>query len=266
MKLSIAGMQTVGTPGDVAANLVELRAAARAAKGGGGELLITPELFLTGYNIGDDMFELAKQDLLQKVQEIAREERIAVIVGLPEHEEGRFYNTVVFLDENGEVLGRYRKTHLFGSLDRNSFTPGEQLVSTVDYRGVRIAMLICYDVEFPETVRAAALAGAHAVIVPTAQMTPFEFIAEQVVPVRAWESQIYIAYLNHDGAEGDLTYVGRSSIVDPYARVLDSIVHGTRLLTAVIDTEIVDEARLRNPYLDDMRPDLYDLSAAGRTA
>jgi predicted amidohydrolase len=266
MKLSIVGMQTVGSPGDVAANLVELRAAARAAKGGGGELLITTELFLTGYNIGDEVFELAKQDLLQMVQKIAREEGIAVIVGLPEHEEGCFYNSVVFLDESGAVLGRYRKTHLFGSLDHNSFASGEQLVATVDYRGVRLAMLICYDVEFPETVRAAALAGAHAVIVPTALMTPFEFIAEKVVPVRAWENQIYIAYLNHDGEEGDLTYVGRSSIVDPSALVLDSIVHGTRLLTAVVDTEIVDEARLRNPYLDDRRPDLYCLSAGGLTS
>lgn len=266
MKLSIVGLQTVGTPGDVPANLLELRAAARSAKSGGGEVLITPELFLTGYNIGDSIFELAKQDLLQMVQEIAREERIAVIVGLPEHEEGRFYNSVVFLDDSGEVLGRYRKTHLFGSLDRNSFARGQQLVSTVDYRGVRLAILICYDVEFPETVRAAAMAGAHAVIVPTAQMAPFEFIAEQVVRVRAWENQIYIAYLNHDGAEGDLTYVGRSSIVAPSAEVLDSIVHGKGLLTAVVDTEIVDEARLRNPYLDDRRPDLYDPSAAGQTA
>lgn len=264
MKLSIAGMQTAGTPGDVAANLTELRSAARTAKVGGSELLITPELFLTGYNIGNEMFELAKQDLLRKVQEIAREEGIAVIVGLPEHEEGRFYNTVAFLDENGAVLGHYRKTHLFGSLDRNAFTPGEQLVSTVDYRGVRVAMLICYDVEFPETVRAAALAGAHVVVIPTAQMTPFEFVAEQVIPVRAWENQIYIAYLNHDGAEGDLTYVGRSSIVDPYARALDSVVHGTRMLTAVVDTEIVNEARLRNPYLHDRRPDLYDRPAAGQ--
>ena len=152
MKLSIVGMQTAGTLGDVAANLLELRAAARAAKSGGGELLITPELFLTGYNIGDDLFELAKQDLLQMVQEIAREERIAVIVGLPEHEEGRFYNSAVFLDENGAVLGKYRKTHLFGSLDRNAFARGEQLVCTVDYRGVRLAILICYDVEFPPCV------------------------------------------------------------------------------------------------------------------
>lgn len=266
MRLSIVGMQTAGTMGDVAANLLELRAAARAAKSGGGELLITPELFLTGYNIGEELFELAKQELLQMVQQVAREEGIAMIVGLPEHEEGRFYNAVMFLDEFGAVLGRYRKTHLFGSLDRNSFARGEQLVSTVDYRGVRLAILICYDVEFPETVRAAALSGAHAVIVPTAQMTPFEFIADEVIRVRAWENQIYIAYLNHDGSEGDLTYVGRSSIVDPSAQVLDSIIHGTGLLTAVVDTDIVHEARLRNPYLRDRRPDLYDLSVAGQSA
>jgi len=95
---------------------------------------------------------------------------------------------------------------------------------------------------------------------------PYEFIAEQVVRARAWENQIYIAYLNHDGAESDLTYVGRSSIVDPSARVLDSIIHGTRLLTAVVDTKIVDEARRVNPYLDDRRPDLYDLSAGVQTS
>ncbi|MBG6108421.1 carbon-nitrogen hydrolase family protein [Frigoribacterium sp. CG_9.8] len=264
MKLSIVGMQTAGSLGDVAANLVELRAAAREAKSGGGELLITPEMFLTGYNIGDHVFELAKQNLIQMVQEIAREEGIAIIVGLPEHDAGRFYNSAVFLDEDGVVRGTYRKTHLFGSLDRNSFASGQQLISTVDYRGVRLALLICYDVEFPETVRAAALAGAHAVIVPTALMTPYDFIAEQVVRARAWENQIYIAYLNHDGTEGDLSYVGRSSIIDPTARVLDSIVHGTRLLTAVIDTEIVDEARRINPYLDDRRVDLYDRSVAGQ--
>jgi predicted amidohydrolase len=265
MKLTIAGMQTVGTLGDVAVNLAELREAAREAKSRDVELLITPELFVTGYNVGDDLNELAKQDLLVQVRDIAREESIAILVGFPEYDAGHYYNTAVFLDERGEILGRYRKTHLFGSLDQNAFTPGDQLVCTVDYRGVRLALLICYDVEFPETVRAAALAGAHAILVPTAQMIPFEIVAEQVVRVRAWENQLYVAYINHDGAEGDLTYVGRSSIADPFGHVLDSIVHGTRLITAVIDTEIVDEARIRNPYLRDLRPRLYDLAAVEAT-
>jgi predicted amidohydrolase len=257
MKLSIAGMQTVGTLGDVAANLAELREAAREAKGRDVELLITPELFVTGYNVGDDLNELAKQDLLVQVRDIAREEGIAIVVGLPEYDAGHYYNTAVFLDEHGEILGRYRKTHLFGSLDQNAFTPGDQLVCTVDYRGVRLAILICYDVEFPETVRAAALAGAHAILVPTAQMIPFEIVAEQVVRVRAWENQLYVAYINHDGAEDDLVYVGRSSIADPYGNVIDSILQGTGLVRGVIDTDIVDKAQGQNPYLLDLRPELY---------
>ena len=257
MKLSLFGLQTPGTPGDIDANLAELTAGARAAKARGGEILVTPELFVTGYNIGDLVFQYARLDLVGMVQKIAREEGIAIVAGLPEYEAGHFFNTAIFVDEFGAELGRYRKTHLFGSLDRSSFTAGEQLVSTIDYRGVRIAMLICYDVEFPETARAVAMMGAHLILVPTAQMVPFEFIAEQVVRARAWENQIYVAYINHAGAESDLFYVGRSSIIDPYAAVLDSAVEETRMLFAVIDTDIVDSARAANPYLSDLRPDLY---------
>ena len=267
MKLSLFGLQTIGTPEDVAANLVELRRAARAAKGRGGDLLVTPELFITGYNIGDRVFELAQDDLLSAVRAIARDEKLALLVGLPIHVPAsvgsepatpeRFYNCAVFIDETGAVLATYRKTHLYGSLDRYSFTPGDELVCTVDYRGVRLALMICYDVEFAEVVRAAALAGAHALLVPTAQMSPFHYVAEQVVRVRAWENQVYVAYINHDGTEGDLDYVGRSSIVDPYATVLDSIEHGTGLIGAVIDTDVVERAQRENPYLSDRRPTLY---------
>ena len=61
-----------------------------------------------------------------------------------------------------------------------------------------------------------ALAGAHLMAVPTALMKPFRFIAEQVVRARAWENQMYVAYVNHDGREGELEYVGRSSITTAF--------------------------------------------------
>lgn len=258
MKLQIAVLQTAGTPGDVEKNLAELRAAARSAAANGTDLLITPELFLTGYDIGPLVHDLARTDLTRAAAEIAREERIALIVGLPLFEDEQHYNSAVFIDDTGEVKSTYRKTHLFSELDRTYFSAGDELVSIVEYRGVRIATLICYDVEFPEPARAAALAGAHLIAVPTAQMAPFEFVAEQVVRARAWENQVYVAYANHDGHELTLSYVGRSRIVDPFAKVLDSIEHGTRTLTATIDTEIVDKARRANPYLDDRRSDLYE--------
>ena len=79
----------------------------------------------------------------------------------------------------------YRKTHLFGALDRGTFVPGDGLPEPVELDGLRLGMLICYDVEFPETVRLLALAGADCVLVPTAQMEPYDFVARSLVPARA---------------------------------------------------------------------------------
>ncbi|MET9834740.1 carbon-nitrogen hydrolase family protein [Streptomyces sp. NPDC006385] len=255
--MRISGLQTAGTPGDVEANLRELDAACARARASGTELLITSELFLTGYDIGDRVIELARTDLLSPVRDLARRHGLALVAGLPEHEDGACYNSAFFVDPTGTVLGRHRKTHLFGELDRRYFTAGDRLTTVVDFGGIRIALLICYDVEFPENVRAAALAGADLIAVPTAQMEPYAFVADHLLRVRAWENQVYIAYVNHDGTEGSLTYVGRSSLTAPSGEVLDSVRHGNRLLSATVDPAVVARARKDNPYLLDRRPDLY---------
>ncbi|WP_328468921.1 carbon-nitrogen hydrolase family protein [Actinoplanes sp. NBC_00393] len=260
MELTVAGLQAAGVPGDVEANHVQLREAAGKAAAAGAGLLVTPELFLTGYDIGDRVRELARLDLIGMVRQIAREAGIAIVAGIPESSGSDtkvLYNSAIVVDERGEVLARHRKTHLFGGLDRRYFTPGDKLVTMVELHGVRIAVLICYDVEFPETVRAAAANGADLIAVPTAQMTPFAFVAEHVIRARAWENQVYVAYVNHDGREQTLEYVGRSSIVAPSGDVLASAEHGDHLLMATIDTDIVARARADNPYLADRRFDLY---------
>lgn len=257
MELTVAGLQAAGVPGDVEANCAQLRAAAAEAAAAGARLLITPELYLTGYDIGDQVRELARLDLTGAVRQIAREAGLAILAGLPEPAGERLYNTAILVGGRGEELLRYRKTHLFGDLDRRYFVPGDDLVAVAELHGVRMAVLICYDVEFPETVRAAAERGADLIAVPTAQMTPFEFVAEQVVRTRAWENQVYLAYVNHDGRERTLEYVGRSSIVAPSGDVLAGAGHGDQLLLATIDTEVVARARAQNPYLNDRRSDLY---------
>lgn len=253
----VAGLQTPSAPADVPANLTVLDRAAREAASAGARLLITPELFITGYDIGDAVHTLARRDLVGPVAEIAARAGVAIVLGAPEHADGAFYNSAYFIDDRGRVTARYRKTHLFGDLDRRYFTAGDELVQTTEFDGLTIALLICYDVEFPEPVRAAALAGAHLIAVPTAQMTPFEFTADHLVRVRAWENQVYLAYINHDGSEGSLTYVGRSSIVSPSGEVLDRVEHGTGLLTADVRPDAVRRAQADNPYLADRRPGLY---------
>lgn len=257
MSINIAGLQTSGTLRDVDANLRELETAAEEAAGHGAEMLITPEMFVTGYVVGDALSELAGRNFLAPVQALAERLGIAILLGGPEPTERGVYNAAYFIDDHGKVQSCYRKSHLFGDLDLRQFLPGEDLFGLVDFRGVRIATMICYDVEFPETVRAAALAGAHLVAVPTAQMEPFGFVAEQLVRTRAWENQVYVAYIDHDGTEEDLTYVGRSSIIAPDATVLDSVEHGTQIIYATVDPDLVDLQQKANPYLADRRAPLY---------
>jgi predicted amidohydrolase len=262
--MEIACWQTAGTPGDPAANLAALRATAAQAVARGAELLVTPEMFLTGYDLGPDTARLVREaapGLLEAVRATAREHGLALVVGMPELAvvDGveHLYNAAVFVGPDGVVEAVHRKVHLFGEVDRAVFSAGDRLVTTVDHGGLRIALLICYDVEFPEAVRAAALAGADLVVVPTAQMHPFEWVAEQLVRVRAWENQVHVAYVDHDGREGRFDYVGRSSVVAPSGEVLASVEHGEALLTARIDADRVRTAQRENPYLADRRPEVY---------
>ncbi|KQR40549.1 hypothetical protein ASF80_10935 [Microbacterium sp. Leaf159] len=257
--MTIAGLQHPGVPGDVDANLAIIADAARQAADKGARVLVTPEMFVTGYNIGAGLAPLAVPELVDRVAAVAIETGIAIIAGLPEpHPGGGITNSLVVIDRDGTELLRYRKTHLFGDLDRSLFVQGDTLPGTVELDGVTLSVLICYDVEFPETVRAAALNGADAVIVPTAQMEPYAHIAERLIPVRAWENQIHVVYINRVGDEGDLTYVGRSSVVSPDGVTLAALgASDTGLLIATIDPEATRRARRENPYLADRRTDLY---------
>jgi len=260
MPVTVAGLQHPGVPGDVEANLHILSTAAASAAAQGARILVTPEMFVTGYNIGDRLAEVATPDLPKRVSKIAMDAEIAIVAGLPEPMgDGTVANALVVVDSDGSVLLNYRKTHLFGDLDRSLFVAGNALPDPIEIDGVLFSFLICYDVEFPETVRAAALRGVDAVIVPTAQMEPFGHIAEHLIPVRAWENQVYVVYVNHSGEEHGLRYVGLSSIVDPSGTTLASLggTDADGLMIATIDSAVTAQARLDNPYLRDRRPELY---------
>jgi len=219
-------------------------------------------MYLTGYNIGPialrTLAERADGSYAQTVAAIARTSNIAILYGYPEAS-GRsaIFNAVQLVGADGQALHRYRKTHLYGALDRAHFSQSNRPPGLVELNGWRIGVLICYDVEFPETVRMLAAQGADLVVVPTANMLPFDIVPSTVVSTRAYENQLYLAYANYCGREGNVTYGGLSRVVSPNGEPVATAGRSEALVFADLDRTVLDTSRETNTYLLDRRPNLY---------
>lgn len=257
--MRIAICQTEGVAGNVAAALDLMRRTAEAAAARGAGLAIFPEMFLTGYHIGDSVFALAEPaggPTAVAAARIARESGLAILYGYPERSGDRVFNSACLVNSAGERVADYRKTHLYGGEENRLFRCGESLV-VAELDGLKIGILICYDVEFPEAVRTLALAGAELIAVPTALIRPFDFVARVLVPARAIENQVFVAYAGLCGDEGALGYCGLSCIVGLDGQDLARAGTDPALLFADVDPATIPECRKTNPYLFDRRPALY---------
>lgn len=253
----VALWQGESVPSDVMATADAAEHVMSRAVAAGARLIIFPEGYLTGYFLpGLKPGDLdAVEPALSKVSASARAHGINVIIGTHLEEGGVLRNSAVVFDETGREAGRYHKRALFGDWEKSTFTPGtEPLRMTL--AGLKLGVLICYDVEFPELVRAEAQAGADLVVVCTALMAPFEHIARMLVPVRAMENQIFLAYANRSGSEGHegarLDFVGLSTLRGPTGEDLASARSGSELLVAEISQVTVGSARAQVSYLADL--------------
>lgn len=260
--MKIAICQTAGTPGQVGKNLDSMRTSAAEAADAGAELLIFPEMYLSGYNIGSELKQLAEEPggpASRLASIIARETNIALLYGYPEKALKGVYNSALLINSSGELQANCRKTHLYGTDEKQQFLLGDKLVNTA-LNGINIGILVCYDVEFPEAVRCLTVAGADLIAVPTALMKPFCRITDIVIEARAYENQVYVAYANRCGREGDMEYCGRSTVAGPDGCITAQAGIEAEMLFAEIDRAVIREERKNNPVLADRRPDLYGLT------
>lgn len=257
--MKIAICQAAGHPGNVKKNLALMERSARQAAAAGARLAVFPELFLTGYNIDVEAKRLAEPadgPSAGNAAAIARSARIALLYGYPERTEAGVYNSALLIGADGAPRANCRKTHLYERAEKSLFCPGDRLTAAT-LEGMLVGLLICYDVEFPEAVRRLTLAGADLILVPTALMKPYCGIIDTVIPARAYENQVYVAYANRCGSEGDLDYCGRSTVAAPDGKVAAQAGTGEEILYADIDRDVVAAAREDNPVLADLRPEVY---------
>jgi 5-aminopentanamidase len=258
----VAAWQCQPGPVDVEGNLRRLDEICALAAAQQVKVLVTPEMFISGYGLTTDQVLSLAEDAggptEAAVAQIARRHRLAIVYGHPERAPGdrlgedRAYNAATLVGPDGVVRGRHRKVHLFGDVDRRLFAPGAQPPTAFDFDGSRVGMLICYDVEFPEAVRRLAVDGARAVLVPTANMIGYDEVQQILVRARACENGCCVVYANYCGADEEFAYNGLSVICGPRGEVLAQAgAQGEQLVIADLPCESAAT------YLTDRRPDLY---------
>lgn len=267
--VAVAVAQVAPRLGDRDANLVRVEQALREAAGAGAQVVVLPELVTTGYVMEPEELRRWAEPLdgptVTTLRSLAAELDLVVVAGLAEADGEVVRNTAVLVDATG-LRAAYRKVHLW---DRESeiFVAGDERPPVVDTAVGRIAMLVCYDLEFPEWTRLVALDRAELVCAPTnwpREARPPGERPVEVVRVQASASvnRVYVAVADRVGTERGVEWVGGSAVVGPDGYPL-ALADGAdeQLLLARCDLTLARDKRTGtrrvNDVLADRRPDLY---------
>jgi predicted amidohydrolase len=246
-------------PMDVRRNIVLAQSwTRRAAAETGASLVVLPETVTTGFapNTGPaelwDAVDVLPGRLSEPLQKVAQE--IGIFLVFPTYERGSVravvYNSAALLGPDGELLGVYRKTHLFpterivrpvseepeGVHEGGWSTPGMEPV-VVETPLANIGLSICYDGDFPELFRVEAIMGAEVIVRPSALLRSFE-IWELTNRARAYDNHVYMVACNGVGPDaGGNYYFGHSMIVSPIAQKLAQARGTEEIISAELDPD-----------------------------
>jgi len=239
-------------------NLEKMESSIKKASAEGADLILFPELFLTGYFTRERTLELA-EDLegpsIKQIQEWAKTYQIKVVFGFPENIDGLVYNSACFIGEDGEVIGSFQKVHLWDE-ESKYFQPGSSFKVWPTNIG-KIGIMICYDTEFPESARSLALQGAELIVAPTANMAPFQHVQQLYIQTRAAENQVFVATTNQIGYEENTYFFGESAAADPLGQMLAKLDDREGNCLIEIDLSLIQKAREFPCYIQDRRPVCY---------
>lgn len=252
----IAAAQFNILEGDKETNLKRALDYIRSAAAQGAKLVLLPEMFLTGYPLHIPMSELAEPlegNTLRCIQAAAKELKIAIVGSYPEWDlqDTCSYNTAFFIGEDGGIMGKYRKIHLFDQ--ENHFVEAGRNICVVDYCGLRYGLLICFDLEFPEPARALAMAGAQVLLVVSANMEPYGLFHRIFVRARAIENHVYVAYCNRTGSNNAYSFCGESCLVNPLGELISELGQDEDLLVGHITLSEISKSKMLYDYLKQRR-------------
>ena len=261
MKVAVA--QISCSLGDSDANLLKVRDFCARARETDANLIVFPEMIDTGYSMPVIQAHAASWSggFVPGLQEIARQLSIAIVSGVSERDGALIYNSQVFVDQQGNIIAKYRKTHLYAVApveEQKCFAPGETFAS-VAHGSLRFGLSICYDLRFPEMYRKPVTEQNVGVfIVSSAWPFPRVEHFRTLALARAIENQSYMIASNRVGKDDDLWFCGSSAIIDPRGVVVAAAsADREELIQADLSEELVLSVRSRVDSFAHRRPDLY---------
>lgn len=247
-------------------NLQKIEKFTMKAKEQGADLVIFPELSLTGYVLHDQIYELAEVvpgPSTAKVEELAKKTGMYIIFGIPElsgKTKATIFNSAVFVGPEG-FIGKFRKMYLPTHSvfeEKRYFRPGYQTAVFNTPIG-NIGLFICYDIFFPEVCRLIRLKGAELLVCISASPAVRRGYFEILTTARALENTAFLAYVNLAGVEDGLQFWGGSRLISPTGDLLAKAKYDEEdLVICEVDYSDMRPAETFIPMLRDLRPELFD--------
>lgn len=247
-------------------NLQKIEEFTKKARNQAADLIVFPELSLTGYVMRDQVYEQAETipgPSSRTIERISRKNEIAIVFGMPElskKAKATIFNTAVFVGTRG-LIGKYRKMYLPTHSvfeEKRYFRPGHQTVSLNTALG-NIGLCICYDLFFPEVCRLTRLRGAQLIVVISASPAVRKNYFEVLTTARALENTAFLAYVNMVGVEDGLQFWGGSRLIGPTGELLAIAKYDQEdLVVCDLNYNDIRTAEPSVPTLRDLRPELFD--------
>ena len=245
--------------GKVEENFMRAEEKIREAASLGAEVIVLPEMWNTGYAL-EKLPELADVDGERTkvfLKGLAKELGVHIIGGsVSTKKDDKFYNTMYTVNKDGEQVGEYSKAHLFRLMDEHLFLEAGDSMNRFQLDDIEAAGVICYDIRFPEWLRAHALDGAKVLFVPAQWPTPRIDHWKTLLQARAIENQCFVIAVNRIANKVE-NFNGQSMVIQPWGEVLWIGAEDEEVAVIDVDFSIVDEVRERIPVYEDRRPELY---------
>lgn len=264
MKLAMAQMSNSGS---VAENLEKSIAFIKEAASAGADMVLFPEVQLTEFFPQYEGLDVRKygvernSGIIDALRAACRENNIYAVPNVYLIENGRFYDASLVIDRSGEIVGIQKMVHIAQAkqfYEQDYYTPADDGFKVFDTEFGRIAIAVCFDRHYPESIRTETLMGAELILVPTVntKTEPMEMF-DWEIRVQAFQNCVAIAMTNRVGKEGEMDFAGESIAVDAEGRLIVKADDTEHLVYADIDLSESLKVRSRKPYTTLRRTEYY---------